>query len=153
MLESYLDIRKRIPEPPKWFDAHGVPRYGDFHPSLSVNVYASEVLLYEIACQSCLRRFLVEENWSHLSINDIMAKRKTPPLSERVVRAEIHYGDPPCFGDEGCCAGATMNCLDVKTVQFWSRVNDQREWSRVTALEGLPLEDFKVFEEADDAAH
>lgn len=148
MIESYMDIRKRIPEPPKWFDAHGVPRYDDFHPSLSVNVYASEVLLYEIACQSCLERFLVEENWSKYDLVRMMSGEKTPPLSERVKQKDIHYGDPPCFGNDTCCAGATMNCLDIRTVQLWSRSNNH-EWKRVAELEGLPLEDFEVFEEGE----
>lgn len=144
MLEAYRDIRKRIPEPPKWFDEHGVPRYDDFHPSLSPNVYADEVLLYEIACQACGERFLVEENWSRLNLPDIVAGRKTPSLSERVRSADIHYGDPPCFGGD-CMAGATMNCEDIKTVQFWRR--DHRAWQRVAELEGLPLADYCPYAE------
>lgn len=136
MLESYDDIRKRIPEPPKWFDTHGVPRYDEFHPSLSPNVYAHEVLLYEIACQSCGARFRVEANWSRYDLISMARDAPNPSLSERVRRQEIHYGDPPCWE---CAAGATMNCIDLRTVQFWSRDNAARKWTRVPELEAVDL--------------
>jgi hypothetical protein len=140
MLESYNDIRSRIPEQPKWHDEHGVPRYDDFHPSLSPNVYAAEVLLYEIACQNCDARYLVEENWNAYDLLSIISGKPTPALSDRVRRQAVHYGDPPCWE---CGAGATMNCLDIRTVQFWTRDNDCHEWERVPELEGLDLEDGK----------
>lgn len=129
MLESYDDIRRRIPEPPKWFDTHGVPRYDDFHPSLSPNVYAKEVMLYEIACQNCNARFLVEENWS------MIEHTKRSSLSERVAGKRIHYGDPPCWE---CAVGATLNCEDIQTIQFWVRKG--MDWERKPELEGIPLE-------------
>lgn len=134
MLESYEDIRKRIPEEPKWFDHNGVPRYDDFHPSLSPDVYADEVVLFEIACQSCGAKFLVEESWNFQRD----ARRGVSPLSSQIREKTLHYGDPPCWE---CPAGATMNCIDVRTVQSWSRVNTQMEWGRNPELEGLPLED------------
>ena len=42
-----------------------------------------------------------------------------------------HYGDPP---NMGCCpAGPTMNCEDIKILEFWEMV-DMR-WVRVPELE------------------
>ncbi len=136
MLESYADIRRRIPEPPKWFDRYGVPRYGDFHPNLSPNVYADEVLLYEIACQSCGTRFLVEQNWSRHDLVSIVRGTPNPSLADRIRQKAIHYGDPPCWE---CAAGATMNCVDLKTVQFWTRQNSLRDWVRMPELEDIDL--------------
>lgn len=133
MLASYKDITSRIQESPKWFDTNGVPRYGDFSPGLIPNIYADECLLYEIACQACGRRFMVEENWWRYQNRGEM-----PKLSDRVRSKQIHYGDPPCFE---CGAGATMNCEDIKTVQFWSRENPEREWRRVPELEGVRLDE------------
>lgn len=136
MLNSFDDIRSRITEPPTWFDCNGVPRYGDFHPTLSPNIYADQVLLYEIACQACNARFLVEENWSSMDFNCIAHGRPNPTLQDRVVNVDIHFGDPPCWD----CAGATMNCIDIKTVQFWDRENEDREWERQPNMEGLSLD-------------
>jgi hypothetical protein len=139
MLESYEDIRKRIPEPPKWFDSNGVPRYDEPSPGLSPNIYADEVLFYEIACQACGKVFLVEENWSRFSVSEITRGIENPSLAERVRRRRIHYGDPPRHDEDGCLSGATMNCIDGKTVQFWTR-SPGCEWSRLPELEGLELE-------------
>lgn len=130
MLESYDDIRSRIKEPPKWFDCHGVPRYDKFHPSLSPNVYADEVLLYEIECQSCGRLYLVEENWLRIQ------SCRVDSLSARVKAKRIHYGDPPCFE---CGPGSTMNCIDRKTVQFWKKCQSGLVWRRVKSLEGIDI--------------
>lgn len=134
MLSSFEDITSRIDEKPTWFDENGVPRYGEFHPSNSPNIYAEEVMLYRIACQVCPEKFLVEANWDRTK--SILDKR-VRALSERVKKHEIHFGDPPFHG----CAGATMNCLDLRVVQFWSRTNDTFEWVRLPHLEGLPLAD------------
>ena len=40
MKPSYEDIKKRIDEEPKWYDHHGVPRYEEFNPELTSNIYA-----------------------------------------------------------------------------------------------------------------
>jgi hypothetical protein len=135
MLETYNDIRSRIPEPPKWFDEHGVPRYDSFHPDLSPNVYADQVLLYRIACQNCNSLFLVEENWSRCNPVSFMRGTPNPSLEDRVRLKRIHYGDPPCTA---CDAGATMNCVDLITVQFWHRM-DGWNWVRIPELEGVSL--------------
>lgn len=146
MLHNYPDILNRIPEPPLWFDSNGVPRYDPFHPSLCPNIYAEEVVLYEIACQACGKRFLVEE---HSSPMDFL-KTNQPPgmrttLADGVRQKGLHYGDPPCWE---CASGATMNCLDIKTVEFWTRnvasfPNEGWDWHRVPELENLPLDDYQ----------
>jgi len=121
MLADYEDIKKRIKEAPKWYDQNGVPRYDKFHPKLSPNIYASEVVLMEISCQSCGERFDVEMNWSEMD----KILRNIYSLHEQIENKCIHYGDPP----NGCCAcGATMNCNDLRIIQFWER--DCGDWKR-----------------------
>ena len=122
MLANYNDIKKRIKEQPKWFDCHGVPRYDDFHPSLSPNIYADEVVLMRIACQNCGRDFLVELNFSKMDV-----VFRATPLKERIESKLIHYGDPP--NDDCCDSGPTMNCDDLEIVEYWSR-KGVLEWKR-----------------------
>jgi len=127
MLRSYKDILSKISENPKWWDAHGVPRYCDFHPDESSNVYADEVALLRIACQSCLKEFDVELNWSEHSYN--WTGQKFSPLSHEPKL--LHYGDPP---NSGCCpAGHTMNCIDLRILEFWKR--SKLSWERKSELE------------------
>jgi hypothetical protein len=59
MFEDYSDITDRIAETPKWWDENGVPRYVEFEPRRAANIYAVEVVLLDIACSMCLRRFQV----------------------------------------------------------------------------------------------
>jgi len=135
MKAYYEDIRKRIKEEPKWFDENGVPRYDEFHPKLCPNIYADEVVLIEIKCQACGRRFLVELSWN---IHDEIF-RKIPSLEERIKNNSIHYGDPPFHLINGKpCVGNTMNSVPLRVVQFW-RYNIIKpfgeEWVRVKKLE------------------
>jgi len=131
MKAYYEDIRKRIKEEPKWFDENGVPRYDEFHPKLSPNIYADEVALLEIKCQNCGRRFLVELNWD---MNDKIF-RNIPSLEARIKNNSIHYGDPPIHLIDGePCVGNSMNSVPLKVVQFWRRGID-KGWVRVKKLE------------------
>ena len=131
MLHHYEDIRSRIAEPPKWWDEEGVPRYCEFSPHEAANIYARQVALVEIACQACGERFLVA-----MSAGPFRADA----LAGEIERGVLHYGDPP---NVGCCpAGATMNCDDLRVVEFWR--NDATtgyEWQRFPdmerALDGL----------------
>ena len=107
MNHDYQDIRSRIAEPPAWFDSNGTPRYGEFKPEACPCIYADEVALVEIACQLCGEVFHVE---MHHSLTE-----RGPKLADHVRGAGIHYGDPPAHG----CTGDTMNCLDLRVVQFW----------------------------------
>ena len=96
MHSNYRDILDRINEEPSWYDENGTPRYGEFAPDMCPNIYAHSVVLLEIACQSCGRRFRVEMNEGPWLPSDI------PPKN-------WHYGDPPAHG----CVGDTMNCDDL----------------------------------------
>jgi hypothetical protein len=125
MLHDYPDIRSRIKEEPLWFNQRGVPRYDAFTPELASNIYANEVALLKIACQACRQTFLVgmeSSAWSH-------------PLSEHI--EALHYGDPPPHECPG--AGSTMNCIDLRIIEFW-RKDQSCDWIRVPELE-VPLED------------
>lgn len=123
MLDAYRDIRERIDEEPRWYDRHGVPRYCEFAPEHCSNVYASEVLLMDVACQDCGRRFLVEFTWEgwggYASLSAQLAQGSLP-----------HYGDPPRHDHhEDCVAGDTMNVTGPRVVGLWCR--DRFEWEEV----------------------
>jgi len=152
MHESYEDITSRISEPPKWYDEHSVPRYCDFHPNRVANIYADEVALVEIACQSCGMRFLVAfssegvmyavdkmRSEAYLKLEtkqeqiDWIAALTRHPLRDSIESGAIHYGDPPNIGC--CAAGPTMNCDDLRICEYWTRVGKMGEWERDKALE------------------
>lgn len=167
MKPTYSDIVTRIEEDPTWFDENGAPRYGKFTPDQMSNIYADEVVLLEIACQSCRKRFLVEMNFSRshammqvarqaidakLDANDLFDKIKSfsdevKSWSEQLKLVEskehlyvpLHYGDPPNHG----CTGDTMNCYDLKIVEFWVRdFESESTWLRRGDLE-VALEDIE----------
>jgi hypothetical protein len=150
MHHHYHDITSRISENPKWWDEHAVPRYSDFAPNECADIYADEVALIEISCQSCGRRFLVamsENQWmygyrmlSKISaahdfaseeLREAAGKISETPLADEIREGAIHFGDPP---NVGCClAGATMNCEDLRVVEYWRR--EATEWVRYPELE------------------
>lgn len=114
MNHHYRDIRDKIAEAPRWFDEAAVPRYCAFTPKETANIYANQAALVEIACQNCGERFLVAFSWSSMDrIN------RVPTLIQQVRDGSLHYGDPP---NTGCCAaGPTMNCDDIRVVEFWAQ--------------------------------
>jgi hypothetical protein len=123
MHHHYSDITDKL-GPPLWYDEHAVPRYVQFAPEETANIYAAQCALVEIACQGCGIGFLVAMSW------DYMKRRE--PLAKRVVDRSIHFGDPP---NTGCCAGTTMNCIDKRVIEFWVRTKKGFEWKRIKALE------------------
>jgi len=147
MNASYEDIRKRIKEEPLWFDTNGVPRYDEFHPNRCPNIYANEVVLLEIACQRCGVRVKVEMNWDNFK-RQLMGE-PVPSFTERVRKfreertkfSPVHYGDPPFHG----CVGDTMNCIDLRVLQFWKRSKSAKSffrWMRIKNYEiGLEKEE------------
>jgi hypothetical protein len=128
MLASYQDILSRIKEHPKWYDENGVPRYDDFKPDLAPDIYCDEVILLEISCQDCGRRFFVEMHWTHLDLMLFRRSIPNPSFSEDIrkwmkeqdkkkIWPPVHFGDPPSHG----CVGDTENCFDLRIVQFWEK--------------------------------
>lgn len=130
MHESYIDITSRIEEPPTWFDENGVPRYGKFTPHRCPNIYNNVIVLFEIACQDCGRRFSVEMS------GERPMKGWKPEYDHfyhpLVVTSELHYGDPPAHG----CVGDTMNCLDIRVLAVYKRTR-RMDWRRQRKLEIL----------------
>jgi len=133
----FEDIRARIKEEPTWYDANGTPRYGKFNPDMSPNIYASEIILMEISCQDCKMKFLVEMNWS---VTDKVWDRHSESFFNRMriwlkteedkkYHTPFHYGDPPSHG----CVGDTMNCYDLRIVEFWKK--EKFEWKRMEKYE------------------
>lgn len=129
----YDDIRSRIAEPPSWWDEYAVPRYGAFRPQDSADIYATTVALLRIACQNCGCEFDVAVSFDASD----QALRRRPPLEDQIRDGSIHYGDPPNV--ECCPAGPTMNCLDLRVLEFWRYVETfepgRSAWERVLELE------------------
>lgn len=130
MHHHYNDIRSKIDSEPIWFDEYGVPRYCKFVPDLCNNVYAAEVALLLISCQGCGKRFEVcmSVNMFELALNPDMKS-----LANQIEEGDIHYGDPP---NTDCCpAGPTMNCIDIRVLEFWKWKKGETGWTRVPELE------------------
>jgi hypothetical protein len=142
MRNGYDDILERIPNRPKWWDERGVPRYCDFVPREVANIYADERVLLMIACQDCGHQFKVAMTSSLFdravhaiqrnpnSTPDEIKKQLAPTLAEQIRDGSIHYGDPPAYfgkyaeakeGGACCHSGATMNCIDLKVLEYWRR--------------------------------
>lgn len=149
MNHHYADIRSRIAEPPKWFDENAVPRYCEFSPDENAYIYADECALVLIGCQNCRATFKVafsasqSRTWLRGGMGDAESFRLAKDEIARGIRDQtLHYGDPP---NVGCCgAGPTMNCLDLKVLEYWRR-GERREWVRDASLEIL-LPDHPEFE-------
>jgi len=129
---SYLDIREEIDKDPLWWDEVGVPRYCDFSPQERHSTYSGqEVVLFEIACQGCGHRFQV--CMSYGPYDTMFSPFSIPSLSQQVRNGTLHYGDPPNIG---CCpAGPTMNCFDIRVLEFWGRDSAIADFERRPELE------------------
>jgi hypothetical protein len=133
MFPYYKDIIEKLGEP-KWFTENGYPRYCEFSPEESSDIYADEVVLLRIACQGCKTQFDVEMTSSfgkRLTFKRLTQSDKVDTLSDEIGKKEIHYGDPPNI--ECCPAGPTMNCIDVKILQYWRSIDFQ--WLRYPEFE------------------
>lgn len=120
MHPDYRDIKKRIKQKPKWYDMNGVPRYEKFKPSLASSIYLTNVLLIEIACRECNKRFLVEYY------------NQDSDLNYDKNYESIHYGDPPRHDN---CTGEVIDCIDLRVVEFWSRMDKNFDWERIKKYE------------------
>jgi len=132
MWAAYEDITSRLGEP-LWWDERGVPRYDRFTRKLVADIYAHEIALVEIQCQSCLKRFDVAFSYGPMQQ---VTNPNLPSLSERVTDDTIHYGDAPRHHDadgQGC-VGNTMNCNELRVLEFW-RVSQKYDWHRLARLE------------------
>ena len=136
MRHHYDDIRSRIAEEPRWFDEKAVPRYCEFHPDRTANIYAREAVLFRIRCQGCPQTFDVCMSWS-MGVREALARPPvtSSPLPGLIRTGALHYGDPP---NVRCCpAGPTMNSEPMRVLQFWRQggPNAAFEWVRVPDLE------------------
>ncbi len=128
MKALYEDILALTDEQPNWYDMDGVPRFARFTPKLCPNIYAKEIILLLIECQSCQQQFVVEMHWHPIS-----GKQSISEAIDKGNLGYIHYGDPPRHGvsidsHSKCYAGDTMNSDSVKILEFWHQ--DMGEWER-----------------------
>lgn len=132
MWAAYEDIVKRLGQP-LWYDEYGVPRYDPFDRKLVADIYAHEIALVEIQCQACLKRFDVAFSYGPMQQ---VSDPNLPSLSERVTDDTLHYGDPPRHDHPNAkgCSGATMNCNELRVLQFW-RTSQKYDWHRLGRLE------------------
>lgn len=120
MNQSFDDIYSRIKEDPTWWDENGVPRYDEFHPSYISNIYANEVMLILIHCQSCCHPFRVAVHKSAFDhVHSDRSLRDSIP--------DVGYGDPP---NMGCCAaGPSMQSESIRVLEYWES-DSNIEWVR-----------------------
>ena len=142
MKQNYKDITSRINEEPKWYDDNGVPRYDEFSPCSSPNVYADEVCLFEVACQSCKKFFTVSK-----SSDRFESLQRGRTLRELILSKNLWYKDPP---NVGCCpAGPTMTSNTVRIHEYWSH-GFGGKWSRDSTVESSDVAD-EVLDEGFDS--
>ncbi len=134
MHHHYRDITDKLGTP-IWWDEYAVPRYCDFSPEEVAYIYARQVAFVHIKCQGCGHSFMVAMS----SGQQQLLEHEPPPLMKAIEEGTLHYGDPP---NNGCCgAGPTMNCYDIKVVEFWEAV-EVGDWKRNAKFEvGLDDED------------
>jgi hypothetical protein len=56
-----------------------------------------------------------------------------PTLAQRITDDSLHYGDPPFHPLDSQCSGTTMNCDDLRVVEYW--VRDRFTWERKPEFE------------------
>lgn len=109
----YGDILEKISEEPQWWDECAVPRFCEFSPDKVADIYAREVALVLIECQSCGAPFKVAFSYG---VRAYWKEEKS--LEDCVREGRIHYGDPPHYC---CAAGPTMNSVPIRVLEFWKR--------------------------------
>ena len=142
MHNPYNDIRKRIPQEPKWWDEHAVPRYCEFTPDEVANIYADQVALVKIGCQECGHVFLVAFSEDPMDRMGDQVDSNPTTLKQSITGKFLHFGDPPNIN---CCpVGGTMNCEDYRVIEFWERHLHKGDfaWHRNSEFE-IELEDAK----------
>lgn len=134
MIRDYADIVKRLGVP-LWYDEHGVPRYDPFSPDM-LDIYAEQAVLQEIACQECGQRFQVALCFNRMDVIQTLGGQLPVPSPD--APGHYHWGDPPQHGkgaqDRDCGAGDTMNCWDLRIIEFWQRSLGDK-WTRMPAHE------------------
>jgi hypothetical protein len=140
---DYSDLRELINREPTWWDENGVPRWCEHHPDRAPDIYCRDVALLEIACQSCGRLFKVQmmgnpmtEFMRYGPSKMIGGRYDEYPLAKAITDGSIHYGDPPNI--DCCPGGATMNCEDLRVLEYWRRKDFKTEgfgWKRMPEYE------------------
>lgn len=130
MKNYYGDILDLMPISPAWWDENSVPRFCDFSPQYTANIYASEVVLFEVKCQICGASFNVVLSGRKELICD---KVEYWPLAGKIITKMLHYGDPP--NSDCCLSGPTMNSEPHRVLEYWRRDNKSLQWKRMSEHE------------------
>jgi hypothetical protein len=129
MFTEYKDILEKIAEPPRWWDENRVPRYADFSPWLIADIYSDEAALIEIACFGCLTIYKLACSMLHFEA----LQRAGLPVADAIRRGDLLMSDPP---NAGCCGdGPSTGCYNLRVLEYWSRRNANRDWTRDRSLE------------------
>ena len=137
MHRHYADILALAAAPPLWFDEHAVPRFAPFTPDIIADISADEAVLLMIACQNCRIEFHVALSSSYIKriVRKAFEGNHVPMLAAQITAKTLHYGDPP---NMGCCpAGPTMNCIDLRVLEYWRKntTTNRWKWERDLSLE------------------
>lgn len=139
MHPAYSDITSRIDEEPMWYDEHGCPRYGEFHP-MALGVYDQYAVLGEVECQACGVRLFIGQGYTQfnhelgfyiyrvgqvldLDIDALVSKKKLAAAFSWTLEDILEgwgWGDPPRHD----CVGDAMSCIVVGIRQVWTRRPD-----------------------------
>jgi hypothetical protein len=127
----YADIREKLGAP-QWWDEHAVPRYCEFTPDATANIYTQEACLLLIECQNCGTEFKVCMSGSDCGFGRNGFEDWRGHLTKAVEDGSLHYGDPP---NAGCCSsGPTMTSTPRRVLEFW-RMERLLDWQRVPNFE------------------
>lgn len=134
MHQQYSDILALSDQPPVFWQEGGVPRFTPFTPSVAPDIYADEVALVRIQCQSCGHPFdicftssgttrLVKALRATRIADEAARLSETFRLSALIKKRSLQYGDPPNIGC--CAAGASMTSDTVRVLEFHTRHHQQ----------------------------
>jgi hypothetical protein len=139
MKPTYIDILNNVNKPPVWYDENGAPRYEPFRPEITSNPSSSEIMLIEIKCQECGRKFIVE--CTHSRYHFLIKRPVTVPIklfSEELANNPKYlpsYGDPPFhskYDDSNSChAGSTMTSISIRIIELWKYNEKSYKWEKM----------------------
>lgn len=131
MRPSYDDILSQIATPPLWYDEMAVPRYCTFAPKRAANPYCREIVLAEIRCQHCRKKwFIAISGMNHGGYS----------IAREINTKQLCFGDPPMHSENQeigvtCSAGYSMQTITMRVLEYWLLNMEDHKWYRDPTLE------------------